>query len=122
MRWDDPVSLDGTPSPHGIFLHPTRATKPARARFNIGGKFKRLEGVVSLRDTVERAGSPLQFSIWGDGKELWRSKLVETRAETQTFQVNVTGIDRLELMVECKADSTQNVHAVWCEPKLISGK
>jgi hypothetical protein len=58
------------------------------------------------------------FAIHADGKLLWKSPPVKSRGKVTDFQIDVEGVDVLELSVLSEGHS-HYVHAVWVEPRLI---
>lgn len=75
-------------------------------------KFKTSSG---LRD-----GHPgsVVFVIRGDGKELFRSGKIERANQTVEKEIDITGIDKLELLVEDAGDGNRADWGVWLEPVL----
>jgi serine/threonine protein kinase len=111
-----PVTVNGQLSPHGIFMHPAPPfERPASISYNLGRQYRRFVSQVSLNDTAAQAPSPLLFSVYGDGKLLWRSEPVLGREHTQPCDVSVAGVDVLKLEVTVAGDVRQ-AHAVWVEP------
>ncbi len=86
--------------------------------FDIGGAYKTLSGVATLSDTSKGTSAAVGFEIKGDGKSLWQSKSFRTRNDSQWFNVNVTGVTKLELIVHCPGTNDM-AHTVWFEPFLI---
>ncbi|ADB15385.1 Glycosyl hydrolase family 98 putative carbohydrate binding module [Pirellula staleyi DSM 6068] len=109
------VSLKGKRSAHGIFMHPNNKSD-ARIVYRLDRKFHTFTGAVGISDKLDdRAFSDQTFSILGDGKELWKSRPHRAISSSQDFQVNVSGVDLLELRVDCHGSSGK-AHAVWYAP------
>jgi len=53
-----------------------------------------------------------------DGRTLWQSNPIQKRGDQQDCEVNVHGVDMLELLVTCSGENGW-AHAVWIEPQLL---
>ncbi|MGV3532892.1 MAG: NPCBM/NEW2 domain-containing protein, partial [Chthoniobacteraceae bacterium] len=94
----------------GIYAH-----APARHAFALGGKWARLNGTAGLADG--HAGKVV-FVIKRDGKELWRSRNTESGALHQ-YDVPVTDVSELELLVEDGDDGTGGDWGLWLNATLV---
>lgn len=111
--------VKGIVSPNALLLHPSDKSD-ARVTYDIGRKYLRFKAAVGIRDGTNAgrgSGSPLTFRVLGDGKELWTSGAIQQCGVTRECDVPVTGVDRLELQVQCPG-SAYCAHAVWVEPRL----
>jgi hypothetical protein len=79
-------------------------------------KGKRFVGIANTESSIG-VGS-VRFIIKGDGKELWKSKKIESGAKAVSVDISVKGIKILELSVEDAGDGVSGDHAVWAEAKL----
>lgn len=93
----------------GIFAH-----APARHVYDLGGKWKRLTGIAGAPEGKDPS---VVFVIAGDGKELWRSKMIR-QGQTVPFGVDVQGVTTLELRVEDGGNGNGNDWAAWFDPEL----
>ena len=103
------LSSGGRVFEHGIYAH-----APAIHRYQLGSMWKRLTGQSGLADG--HRGSVV-FVIRCDGKERWRSKTIK-QGRAAPFDINVTNVDRIELVVENAADGNGADWGVWLEPTL----
>lgn len=112
------VRVKGTASPHGIWIHlPPQDEKTARLSFRIGKRFSTFTTEVSLNDGPPEC-TPMTFTVYGDGRLLWKSKPVATQEDTQPCPaLSVKGVDKLTLQVTASGDE-RGTHAVWIEPYL----
>lgn len=111
------IVVGGVHFPYGFMMHP-HANQEARAAFVLGGKYRRLRGGVGINDSVQqRCASGQTFRILGDGRKLWSSRPLQTRGESQAFDVDISQIHKLELIVSC-AGPNHWAHAVWLDPLL----
>lgn len=111
-----PVLFARKPKKALLYAHPT-----SQVEYDISGKgYKYLKGYASLAD--EFRGN-VQFFVYGDGKELWKSKLVyrnktKSRAKQDFYKVNIANVKKLELRVKALNDGFDG-HAYWIEPTLL---
>ncbi len=92
----------------GLFVH-----APSKLTFDLGGKWKTFAALAGL----QRGGSSVVFVVKGDGKELYRSPLIE-HENTRDVKVDVSGVRTLELVSEDGGDGNGSDWSVWFNPKL----
>ncbi len=113
------VLVNGARSRKALFLHPP-TNGFSRALYRLGKRYRSLQAHVAIADIAgTRFRSRLCFQVWGDGRLLWASKDVVGPGRSQACSVDVTGIDALELRVECKGDYTW-ASAAWLDPRVES--
>lgn len=112
------IVVQGKESPKGLGMHPPNPPLVAKACYRVERQKATLRGAVALNDTAEAPLGAAVFAIRGDGKLLWQSPPVKSRGEATEFQVDLEGIDVLELSVVAEG-LAHYVHAVWVEPRLI---
>ena len=105
------VNVQGQFDPHAISLHP-----PGRAVFSLNRKFARFTCQVALNDDVPAGRSWADFSVRGDGRLLAVAAHVVAGDAPRSLEVDVRGVDRLELNVD--TDHWDFCHAVWLHPRL----
>jgi hypothetical protein len=98
-------------------MHPPDNSSYAVARIRPGKQAVVLKAGVALDDNAGIVLSQAGFGVYGDGKLLWRSLLVNGRRQPQECSVEVRGVDVLELRVHSQG-SHIGLHAVWLEPRL----
>ena len=93
----------------GLYAH-----APSKYELELDGKWARFRSAYGLQD-----GHPgsVVFVVCGDGKELFRSPLVKDQA-LRKLDVDVQGVDLLELSVEDGGDGNNGDWGVWIRPKL----
>src|SRR5690606_5748821 len=107
-----PVRVRQQQSPHGIFLHPA-ANATAKITFELAEKYRSVSGAAALNDSANGpALTPLTMRIVGDGRTLWTSKPIRSPGDAEQFQLDVAGITRLELQVQCPGNDGR-AHAAW---------
>jgi hypothetical protein len=114
-----PIAANGIASPHGLGMHPPDKPTFAAAQYRLGKQAAVFKAAVAIDDTARAPFSPAVFEVYGDGRRLWQSPPVPgPRRPPQECQVDVTGVDVLELRVVSQG-SHFDLHAVWLEPRLL---
>lgn len=96
----------------GLFAH-----APSRYVFDLGGKWKKLLGKGGLH-TVHQPFGSVVFVLKADGKEVFRSSTIWGDNQAN-YDVDVSGVKLLELIVEDANDSNHNDWALWLDPMLF---
>lgn len=110
-----PLRIGGVTYPTGIGSH-----APGGATYELDGKVIRIEGSVGVSDS---ASGTVEFSLWGDGKRLWRSGNVEHGKPVVPFQVPLLGVRRVTLIMSDGGNGAGGDHANWLDVNfVISGK
>jgi hypothetical protein len=104
----------------GLGLHALAGGK-AVISYAIGDACTLLQGGVAVNDSSPGSVSPLVFTVYGDGRRLWSSTPVQQPRAPQYFEVELHGVRRLELAVECLGNN-HGAHAVWIGPRLFGGR
>jgi hypothetical protein len=114
IEWDDagqgpPLESGQRRHAHGLYAH-----APSKYVFELGGRWKTLEGSCGLQK-----GNPgsVVFVVRGDGRERYRSPPVADSAEC-IFSADVSGVRTLELVVEDAGDGNSSDWGVWFDPLL----
>ncbi|MCX6343509.1 MAG: NPCBM/NEW2 domain-containing protein [Armatimonadetes bacterium] len=87
---------------------------PANTTFNLGGKWKKLDVYVGL---IARSKGSVIFVVNGDGKELYRSDKVTDQKERH-ITLDLTGVNKMELIVEDAGDGRTWDWGMWLSPQL----
>lgn len=96
----------------GIYAH-----APARHVYSLPKDhvWKTLKGVCGLPD--QRGGSVI-FRIKTNGKEVFKTSVVEPGA-SHSYEIDLTGITKLELLVEDGGDGKARDWGYWFDPELL---
>lgn len=95
--------------PQAIYAH-----SPARHVFKLDSSWKKFTATVGLQTGVPMNGTGV-FVVNGNGRELHRTKLLRGN-ETATIEVDVSGIDELELIAESGKEGNAGCWTVWGSP------
>ncbi|MBS5795495.1 MAG: NPCBM/NEW2 domain-containing protein [Dysgonomonas mossii] len=109
-----PLTVNGMVYERGIGAHSI-----GRMLFDLDGKALSISGLAGADDNNLYAGK-FQFKIIGDRKELWKSGVVKKGDPIQEFNVDLSGIDKVLLLVEECGDGIMYDHADWINVKVTT--
>jgi hypothetical protein len=119
---NSPISVADRPSPHGLGMHPPGPPHCARVCYALGGRAAIFKTAVGYNDYKPNpACGPARFEVVGDGRLLWRSQTVKERNVLQQAELDVSGVQVLEVRV-CGEGYMFGSHAVWFEPRLYTDR
>lgn len=93
---------------------------PAEHTFATAGRWDRFEATVGLRDGAGPTARSI-FIVKGDGKEIFRSDQLAP-GETAEIDLEITGMERIQLLTESGTESTHTCWAVWGSPAVTRNK
>jgi serine/threonine protein kinase len=112
------IKVNGKPSPHGISMHAPDHPQYCRVCFHVGKEAHRFKAMVALNDTATRVlSNGVVFQVLGDGRVHWSSERLNQRGKTLDVDVDVSGVDVLELRTSVDGKHI-GAHAVWLEPRV----
>jgi hypothetical protein len=97
----------------GLFAH-----APSRYVYNLGGKWKALRGQAGLHTAFQPYAAGIIFVIKTDGKEVFRSSIIRGSNQPR-YDVDVTGVKTLELLVEKAYVRNGGDWGLWLDPTLF---
>lgn len=109
-----PLSIGGRAFERGIGSHAI-----SRMLFDLGGKALKLQGLAGPDDT-NLFTTNLEFKIIGDGRELWHSGVMKRGDAAKPFDVDLSGIDKVLLLVDMCDDEFMYDHADWVDVRFIT--
>lgn len=118
-RWDGFESENqlpgGTVSIGGRrFADALSAFGESEAEFNLKGLYDQFAAVVGV-DEKSAPDCAVEFSLVGDGQELWRSGAMSSRSGAQSVNVRVAGVQRLVLRSQRSGAARGRIRVVWAE-------
>jgi hypothetical protein len=116
-----PITIKGERCPRGIGMHPPVFDENASIQFRLGGKGNRFTSRVSINDTADTIFGAGVFIVLGDGKELWKSNEIKKPGEIDTCNIDVAGIDVLELRTT-RVGTHAGLHLAWLDPRVTADK
>jgi hypothetical protein len=96
----------------GLFAH-----APSRYVYHLGGKWKTLRGEAGLHTAFQGYAYGVVFVIKTDGKEVFRSAAIN-RSTHPSYNLDLTGVKTLELIVEKATDQNGGNWGLWLDPTL----
>jgi hypothetical protein len=111
--------------PHTITLHGVTYAKGlgvhaiSNVTYNLGGQYSSFVSDIGIDDEVGSGGSVV-FQVYADGVKLYDSGIMTHDSPTQTINVDVTGKNQLQLVVNVGNTSTSD-HADWAGAHLVAG-
>jgi alpha-galactosidase len=113
----NPIRLNGIEYQKGFGTH---ANSMLYVRLNGGSK--RFSAIVGVDDEEKLTSGSVVFSIYGAGALLWKSQVLTSGGISEKFDINVSKIDTLILIVEGAGDGINYDHADWAQAYfLVSG-
>jgi len=107
-----PLKIGQTPFANGIGTFARSLIE-----YPLSGQFKRFRAKVGVDAITEGRGSVV-FEVYADGRKVWASKVVSGLDEPLPIELDVSGVDRLRLIVGDAGDGNQFDAANWCDPVL----
>jgi hypothetical protein len=110
----------GVPYFKALAMWPERSTRTASVRYRLDGRFRHLRGSVGVdRRTVPPNGAYLRGSVLADGKPLWTSRpFAELNSPPEKFDLEIAGVQLLELTVTLTASTTETGCLIWMDPQV----
>lgn len=96
--------------PHGFYAH-----ADSSFRWKLGGKWKSLTGGAGIAELV--SGGSCGFEVVADGKVKWSSGKLQ-QGPVRRFEIDLTGVEELELRVNDGGDGNRSDWGLWLEPEL----
>ena len=106
------LSIGGRPFEKGIGM-PTNS----EIEFELNGAFDQFKALVGIDDEHNNKDSMVEFSVLGDGKELWKSDGLKKEDGAKSLSVDVKNVRRLMLRVR-RIGEGGRVHADWGDARL----
>lgn len=108
------------------FRLPPPATPPSQTTRGDGSKIYYLKGQTPQNDRFLGVGDApttigngtVRFKVVGDGKELWSSGVLSKGQPAQRVDVDLRGVDTLELVVDDAGDGIRGDYADWADARL----
>jgi alpha-galactosidase len=90
-----PLSIAGKKFDHGVGTH-----APGTIWVDLAGGSERFLAFVGVDDAAKSQAASITFKVLGDGRTLWQSSLMKGGQSAQSVDVDVTGIQKLVLLVK----------------------
>ena len=105
-----PLSIGGQKFERGVGTHAN-----SESWITLDGKTKSFTAQVGVDDNANNGGASIEFVVYGDGRELWRSGVCKWRDAPRQCRVDLNGVKILELVVTDAGDGVDFDHANWAD-------
>ena len=106
----NPLSVDGRRHAKGLGTH-----ADSDIEYDLGGLFTRVSSDVGIDDANGGDAGSVEFTVLGDGKELWKSGVVKKGDAPRQFMLSIEGVQKLTLRVRRAGEGIDYDHADWLE-------
>ncbi len=89
-------------------------------KYDLRGQAKRFSAQVGVDDEAKTNPGSVEFLVLGDGKPLWQSGLIKGGEQPKLIDLDLSGIQELELRVTDGGDGIDSDHADWLDAQLIA--
>ncbi|MEW6455688.1 MAG: NPCBM/NEW2 domain-containing protein [Acidobacteriota bacterium] len=86
--------------------------------YNINNLYNFFSAWVGIDSNTQEKRGSVEFIVYGDDNELWRSSIMKKEDPVQKVLINITGVKILRLYVSDGGDGISWDHANWAEAKL----
>ncbi|MCF7730821.1 MAG: NPCBM/NEW2 domain-containing protein [Akkermansiaceae bacterium] len=107
-----PLTVRGKVYERGIGTHP-----PGALRVDLDKRGVRFTALAGIDDEVGGQGS-VEFQVIGDGRKLWSSGVVKGTDEVKSCDLDLTGIQLLDLVVDTTPDGYAFDHSDWLDARI----
>jgi len=112
------IRINGAPSPHGLGMH-SPASGFTGVKYHLHQQAAVFKAKAGLNDGCSFTIGSCHFEVLGDGVTLWKSKTVSKEKDIAECNIDVKGVDVLELRVVNPDIVNHGLHAVWFEPRVL---
>lgn len=109
--WEKPMRIGSQSFSRGLGTHAA-----SRIVYTLDGKYSRFQSWVG----ADAAHFPsVTFEVWADGKQLWKSGLMTRDDPAKKVDLDVKGVQQLELVAGDGGNGISGDHADWADAKLL---
>lgn len=112
-----PLSIKGKRFQKGIGTHSV-----SEIEYDLKGIFNYFSAKVGIDDGNRSEKGSVEFIVYGDGKELWRSGIMKKSDGIKEINMDIGGVKKLLLKVEDGGDGINYDHADWADARLVKGE
>ncbi len=117
-----PFEVLGRRYPKGLHIPLLQPESYNRVRYVLGKRARSLHGAAALADSTLRGNLPphaYRFAIFADDQLRWRSSALKNYGAHETFELDVRGVDVVELRCYPENDPDPWSATVWLDPFVI---
>jgi alpha-galactosidase len=105
-----PLSIGGQAFEQGVGTHAN-----SECWIVLDGKVQSFSASVGVDDNANNGAASIEFWIYGDGRELWRSGVCKWQDKPRECRIALAGVKILELVVTDAGDNVSYDHANWAQ-------
>ncbi|OQX77889.1 MAG: hypothetical protein B6D61_06500, partial [Bacteroidetes bacterium 4484_249] len=107
------ITLNGVTYDKGLGVHAN-----CEIKYDLGGSFLRFISDVGVQDGA--TSGTVTFEVWTDGTKVFETGVLDDNSPTVSINLDVTGVNELELRVTDGGDGINSDHADWAGVKVSS--
>jgi PKD repeat protein len=107
------ITLNGVTYDKGLGVHAN-----CEIKYDLGGSFLRFISDVGVQDGA--TSGTVTFEVWADGLKVFETGVLNDNSPTVSINLDVTGVNELELRVTDGGDGINSDHADWAGAKVSS--
>jgi len=108
-----PIAIGGKKFEHGLGTHAV-----STLYIDVKGSAQRFTAFVGVDDEVRPPEGSIDFHVFGDGKELWKSGVMHAGHAPKKVDVDLKGVKTLFLMVGSAGNGNYLDHSDWADAKI----
>lgn len=105
-----PLAIGGVNFAHGVGTHAA-----SECAITLDGRSGTFAAKVGVDDNANSERASVEFILYGDDREVWRSGVCRWKEPARECRVSLTGVQLLELVVTDGGDGSGWDHANWAE-------
>lgn len=110
-----PLTIAGVRYAHGVGTHAV-----STLTLDLRGLASRFVARVGVDDEPKTHAGSVEFRVVGDGRLLWSSGIVAGADSARPVEVDLTGVETLELVAADAGDGMDSDHADWADARILS--
>lgn len=111
-----PLTIAGHKFEHGLGLRATSSLW-----LELDGQAEKFQASVGVDDAAKNPAAAVVFSIFGDGRKLWESGVMQSGQPAKEVAVDLKGVRWLLLLADHAGESNAFDYADWAEPRFAFG-
>lgn len=114
------LALNGVTYDKGLGVH-----APSKVSYYLGGNASRFISDIGVDDEISADDSQtygtVEFQVLADGEKVYESGVMTPTSDTKHINLDIKGVDLLELVVTDAGDRTAGDHADWAHARITVG-
>ncbi len=107
----DPMRIGGRNFVRGLGTH-----APSRIAYDLHKEYRRFQ---AWAGASAESSATITFEVWIDGGKMWESRLMTPSDVPERIDIDISGADRLELVVTDGGNGAISDHGNWADARLL---